>query len=138
MITPVSQHRAVLSTPQTLAPHPSLCMSLSAPKRAPPAFPRLRAHPACLAPDPWLCLTPLLLRSLARTLPYPQALRHRSSKSPRVRGKSRSDFASRRARNVAHSPGVPVLTRSILQSRPPPCATFDARPRNVQAPRIRR
>ena len=68
MITPVSQHRVVLSTPQTLAPQPSLCTPPSAPKPAPPAFPRLHAHLTCLAPYPWLCLTPLLLRSLKLVL----------------------------------------------------------------------
>ena len=95
-------------------------------------FPRFCAYPAPSSP-PCLCLTWLRHRSSTRTLPYPRAPGHRSSKSKRVRGKSRSDFASRRAHDATLNPGLPVLTRPTLRPRRPPCT---ARSRDARTPLV--
>lgn len=91
-----------------------------------------------VSPHPCPRLTLPLHCTSARTLLYPRAPGHPSSKCGRVHDKSGSDFASRRAHDVAHSPHVSVLTWPILQPRPPPCAALNAWPRNVHASCIRR
>ena len=71
---------------------------------------------------------PLLRCSPTHALLHPRALRHRSSKSRRMRGKPRGNTASCRARDVSHGPDIPVRARHALQPCPPPCAALDALP----------
>ena len=58
-------------------PHPLQRTQLSAPQPTHPPFPHLYAHPPCLSPHPYSCLTPLLCCGPTCTLPHPRAHRHR-------------------------------------------------------------